>query len=101
MFSLLYWTPLTDMTFGYRCAPTKLFQSIAWEELKHPFFIETLVKPLRLGVRVHEIPTVWKAREEGESQNSFWETFKYFRPAWKTRFMAKSKILKEGASWKS
>jgi hypothetical protein len=100
-FSLFYWTSLTDMTFGYRCAPARLLQSIAWDELKHPFFIETLVKPLRLGVTVHEIETVWKARGEGESQNSFWATFKYFRPAWRTRFMDKTKILKEGIKWES
>ncbi|MDR1330439.1 MAG: glycosyltransferase family 2 protein [Oscillospiraceae bacterium] len=94
-FSILYNTRLTDMTFGYRCAPTKLFQSIAWEELKHPFFLETVLKPLRLGVRVYEIPAKWKARDEGESQNSFWETFKYFGIAFRARFEPRSRLLRK------
>lgn len=95
LFSIIYKTRLTDMTFGYRCAPANLLQAIAWEEVKHPFFLETLLKPLRLGVKIHEIPTVWKAREEGESQNSFWETFKYFGIAFRARFEPHSRLLKE------
>ncbi len=94
MFSWFYGVKATDITYGYRIAPTALYQSIRWEEEKHPFFIETAVKPIRLGVMWHEIPTKWVARLEGESQNSFWATFKYLRPAVKTRFMSKKKILK-------
>jgi hypothetical protein len=93
-FSFIYGAKLTDMTFGYRCAPAQLFQAIAWEETGHPFFLETVLKPLRLGVRVHEIPAEWKAREEGESQNSFWATFKYFKIAFKVRFEHRAEILR-------
>jgi len=42
-------------------------QNIRWEETAAPFLFETLVKPLRLGVEVIEIPSVWKARTEGKS----------------------------------
>lgn len=94
IFSLLYFVALTDMTYAYRIFPTKLIQSIEWEELKHPFLLETIIKPLRLGVKVKEIPAVWKARTEGESQNTFFGNFVYFRIGFRTRFMAKSKILK-------
>ena len=93
-FSFIYGAELTDMTFGYRCAPARLLQAIAWEETGHPFFLETVLKPLRLGVRVHEIPAEWKAREEGESQNSFWATFKYFKIAFKVRFERRVAILR-------
>ena len=48
-FSILYLTRLSDMTYGYRLLPTRLVQAIAWEELRHPFNLETIVKPLRLG----------------------------------------------------
>jgi hypothetical protein len=93
-FSGLYGTHLTDMTYGYRILPTKLVQAIQWEELRHPFNLETVVKPLRLGVRVTEIPSVWYPRVEGESQNPFFRNFAYFRIGLKTRFARKARILK-------
>ena len=97
LFSLLYGTRLTDMTFGYRIFPTKLVQSIRWEELRHPFLLETMTKPLRLGVPVVEIPTVWYPRQEGESQNSFFRNFVYFRNGVKTRFCSKASLLRSAS----
>ncbi len=72
-----------------------LVQSIRWEELRHPFLFEALVKPLRLGVQVIEIPSAWKARTEGESKNTFFYNFAAFRTGFKTRFSSKRSILKE------
>jgi len=93
-FSWLYGTRLTDMTYGYRILPTRLVQGIRWEELRHPFNLETIVKPLRLGVPVSEIHSVWYPRIEGESQNPFFHNFAYFRIGLKTRFASKGSILK-------
>jgi hypothetical protein len=93
-FSVLFGTRLSDMTYAFRLFPTKLIQSIQWEELRHPFLFETLVKPLRLGVPVIEIPSVWKARTEGESQNTFFRNFVYFRTGLKTRCASRKAILK-------
>lgn len=95
-FSVLYGVRLSDLTFGYRIFPTKLVQSIRWEELRHAFNFETLVKPLRLGVEVIEIPSAWKPRREGESQNTFLLNFVYFRTGLKTRFASRQSILKPG-----
>jgi hypothetical protein len=95
-FAVLYGVRLTDMTFAYRISPTKLVQSIRWEELRHAFLFETLVKPLRLGVEVIEIPSGWKARTEGESQNTFLLNFIYFRTGLRTRFASRKSILKPG-----
>ncbi len=94
MFSIMYWTSLSDMTYGFRIFPTKLIQSIRWEELRHPFLFETVLKPLRLGVKVIEIPTRWEARKEGESQNPFHVNFLYFRTGFKIRFMSRGRIRK-------
>lgn len=94
VFSLYYGVKMTDMTYGYRIFPTPLMQKIEWEEMRHPFYIETALKPVRLGVKMHELPTKWVAREEGESQNTFWQTFAYIRPAVKIRFYRKERILK-------
>jgi len=93
-FSLMYRTGLTDMTYGYRLFPAVLVKSIRWEEVRHPFLFETIIKPLRLGVTVKEIPTKWKARSEGGSQNTFMRNFEYFRIGLKTLFYSKEQILK-------
>lgn len=93
IFAVLYWTNLSDMTFGYRILPTHLTKEIVWEELRHPFVLETMVKPLRLGVRAVEVPTSWTARVEGESVNPFMRNFEYFRPGLRVRFMSRDRIL--------
>ena len=93
-FSLLYLTRLTDMTFAYRIMPTKLVCAIQWEELRHPFGLECLIKPLRLGVPITEIPSVWECRIEGESQNTFFRNFEYFRIGLKARFARKETFLR-------
>lgn len=93
--ALFYFSTLSDMTFGYRIFPSKLMKGIKWEELKHPFFLETALKPLRLGVKFMEVPAKWKARTEGESVNGFFANFKYFRTAWHNRFMKPRYIYRE------
>lgn len=90
-----YFSKLSDLTYGFRIFPTKLVQQIKWEELKHPFFLETALKPLRLGVKFKEIPVRWVARTEGVSQNSFFANFKYFKTAWHIRFLHPNEILKK------
>ena len=78
-FSYLYSTHLTDMTYAFRLIPTKLANIIEWEELRHPILLETIIKPIRLGVDVIEYPSKWKARIEGEISNSFFRNFLYLR----------------------
>lgn len=94
LIAFLFLVNLSDITYAYRIFPKELMMSIKWEELKHPFFLETALKPIRLGVEFIEIPVKWKARTEGVSQNSFWANFKYFKTAWHVRFMKKEDILK-------
>jgi glycosyltransferase involved in cell wall biosynthesis len=101
LFAALYWTELTDMTYAYRIFPTKLLQAIEWEELRHPFLFETVVKPLRLGAQVIEIPGVWRARTEGESQNTFARNFEYFRVGLRVRFAAGDHLLRDNPEYES
>ena len=60
---------LTDLTYGFRLYRTAVLQGIVWQELKHSFLFEALVKPLRLGCRVTEVPAAWEPRREGMSHN--------------------------------
>ncbi len=100
MIGLFYFVNLTDITYAFRIFPTELMRSIEWTELKHPFFLETALKPIRLGVKFIEIPAHWAARTEGVSQNSFFANFKYFKTAWDNRFLKKEQIVKDGRSHK-
>ncbi len=93
LFSVLYFCKLTDLTYGFRIFPSKLIKSIKWEELKHPFFLETAIKPLRLGTKIIEVPAIWKPRSEGESINPFFANFAYFKIAFKVRFYSRGQIL--------
>ena len=94
IFRVFYGTTLSDLTYGFRIFKREWVKTIAWEELRHPFLLETILKPLRLGARVIEIPSPWRARTEGESHNPFWRNFVYFRVALKTRFSNKRRLLK-------
>ena len=77
MFAVFYGVKLTDIT------------------LKHPFFLETALKPIRLKVKIHEIPSSWAARQEGESQNSLLQTFKYLKIAFKVKFEKRSELIND------
>jgi len=92
IFAILYNTEVTDLTFAYRLYRKPILEGILWEELKHPFLLECLLKPLRCGARVTEIPCRWRARTEGTSASMFAETFKYLRIALKTRLLPKSRL---------
>ena len=92
--STLYWSNLTDMTYAYRIMPRSLVQKIKWEELRHPFLLETLIKPLMLKTPIKEIPANWSARTEGESQNTFLRTFSYIKIALKVRLYKLKDLIK-------
>jgi len=94
-FAILFNFACTDFTYAFRVCPTALMQAINWEELKHPFLLESLVKPLRLKVQTVEIPAVWRPRREGESQNTFLGNFPYLAVGIRVRFMFPARILKE------
>ena len=85
LFCVLYRTDLTDLTYAYRLYRRSALEGITWEELRHPFLLECLLKPLRCGARVTELPCTWRARGEGHSANTLLQTFRYLRTAVKTR----------------
>ncbi|OGG50467.1 hypothetical protein A2763_01690 [Candidatus Kaiserbacteria bacterium RIFCSPHIGHO2_01_FULL_54_36] len=93
LFRILYWTDLTDLTYAYRAYRTDLLKKIRWEETDFSFLFEAILKPLRIGVKVTEVETPWKARTEGVSHNSWKQTFDYARVGVRVRFLPKSRIL--------
>tara|TARA_B100000989_G_scaffold261311_1_gene212294 strand:- start:4089 stop:4808 length:720 start_codon:yes stop_codon:yes gene_type:complete len=87
----IFLTKLSDMTYGYRIFPSKLVKEIKWQELKHPFLLETILKPLLMKINVIEIPSKWVARSEGSSQNTFIGNFRYIKTALMVKFFWKKK----------
>ena len=81
MLRCIFLTKLSDMTYGFRIFPSNLVKEIKWQELRHSFLLETILKPLLMKVNIIEIPSKWEARLEGTSQNSFIENFRYIKTA--------------------
>lgn len=94
MFAWLYGSKLTDLTFGYRIYPATLSRSIRWQEVRHSFVFESILKPMRLGVQILELPTIWRARNEGESQLVLFTYLRYFWIGLKFRFYPRKKMWK-------
>jgi len=82
----LYSTSLSDLTFGYRIWRAEILRDQPWRELRHPFLLECLLRPLLNGATATELPVFWEPRREGESHNPFWRNFLYFRIAFQLRF---------------
>lgn len=91
--AVLYQSRLTDFTYAYRICPTMYYHAINWEELKHPFALETTLKFVRLGLKFQEIP----GSQAGGTQSGYGETMLYLPMSLRVRFMSKKKILKPGA----
>ena len=81
LFMALYWTKISDLTYGFKIIKREVWENIKWEGVLHEIFIETTIKPLALKYKVEQIPTIWIGRVEGESKNTFLRNFRYVRMA--------------------
>ncbi len=92
LFKVLYLTKLGDLTYGFKVLSRDMISQIKWEAVYHEIYIETTVKPLKLGFKMDQVPTVWIGRREGESQNTFWRNFRYVKLALDVLFAMKQKL---------
>lgn len=97
---VLYFTSLSDFTWGNQLAPAKLYQAIDFHELKHPVNMERVAVPLRLGIKFHEVAAVCRMPVDDVTVNPFWANMEYLRPALKLRFTPKSRLLKKGIDYR-
>jgi glycosyltransferase involved in cell wall biosynthesis len=81
IFKALYLTNIGDLTYGLKTIKKSVADRIKWEATLHEIYIETTVKPMKLGYKVEQIPTVWIGRKEGESKNTFFKNFRYVKLA--------------------
>ncbi|HUV05165.1 MAG TPA: glycosyltransferase family 2 protein [Armatimonadota bacterium] len=93
MLKLMFLTRLNDMTYGFRIMPADTVRSIRWQYTRHEFLLETILKPLRLGARIEEVPVKWISRTEGESKNTFFRNFNYLKVAFGVLFSRPSRYM--------
>lgn len=86
---LLFDTKLTDLTYGFRAYPRSYIKKMKLIEKKHPIMLEAILMPIKEKKKTIEIPTTWKARVEGKSNNSFMENFYYFKTLFRIFFQSK------------
>lgn len=77
LFGALYRTPITDLTLGFKLGRAEVLQGFRWRGQFHEIGCETTLRPIRAGCRVGQVPTVWRCRKQGVSNNSFPRNFRY------------------------
>lgn len=93
-FSKLFNTKLTDLTFGYRIYPSYVIKNLKLKELKHPILFESIIVPIKLGIKITELKSNWKSREEGRSHNLFITNFLYFRTGMRVLLTKHKNLIK-------
>jgi dolichol-phosphate mannosyltransferase len=83
-FRLLFWTRISDLTFGFKILNREIARAIPWQGTLHEICIETTIKPIARGYAIEQIPSVWVGRKEGQSVNTFLRNFRYVRMAFRT-----------------
>jgi len=94
IFCLLFWTAISDLTFGFKILSKEMARAIPWEGTLHEIYIETTIKPIAGGYSIEQIPSVWVGRKEGQSVNTFFRNFRYVRMAFRTLV---ARVLTSGA----
>lgn len=90
LFRALYLTRLSDLTYGYRAFRIEVVKNIRWEESRHPFFFETILKPLRLRYAIAEIDVPWDtfaARRLSAGRATSLDLFAYVWVGLRNRFL--------------
>ena len=103
LLKILFMTPLSELTYGYKLLRnTPTLQKMKWESRWHDIAIETTLKPLVFGFKPAQVPTVWTKRKEGASKNPFKNNFRYIYRAAQIRLLSltragRRKMLKQNA----
>lgn len=90
----LFLSKLTEFTYGFRIYRKEILSQLHFREAKHPFFLESLLVPLRLGFSIKEVPARYIHRTEGKSVVNLLTLISYLRPILRTR------LAKESSFWK-
>ena len=95
IFRALYFSRLSDLTYGYRAYKTSVVKDIIWEESRHPFFFEAILKPIRLGYRIAEVNVPWdtfSTRKSSIGRAKPIDLFAYIRTGLRIRFLSQKRM---------
>lgn len=92
IFRILFFTKVHDLTYGFKIFNAKLLKEVHWWGEMHEIATETTLKPIRLGYKIVEIPSVWRKRVEGVSKMNTWKRFRYAPFALRILFTKKSNL---------
>lgn len=93
MCKVVYGSNLTEFTYGYRLYRTEILKVCKFREDKHPFFLETLLIPIRSGYSVSEVAVNWIRRREGKSVVNLATLLSYLRPLIRVRLINKKELI--------
>jgi hypothetical protein len=83
---VLYHSKVTDFTNPVQIMPSETFKKFPLKESFTPVMLELVLIPVKMGVKIKELPTEYFGREEGKSKNSFILTILYMRTALRVKF---------------
>jgi len=86
IFRLLYRTRVPDLTLGFKLGRAGVLQSLPFVARFHDVGCETTLRVIRAGYRVAAVPTVWRCRKAGTSNNPFRRNFLYVSMALRILF---------------
>jgi hypothetical protein len=89
---VVYQSRLTEFTYGFRLYRSEILKDYNYFEVRHPFFLETLLVPLRAGYKIREIPVKWVPRVEGETVVTLPTLISYLRPLIFTRIRSRTAL---------
>jgi dolichol-phosphate mannosyltransferase len=91
---IVFSSRLSEFTYGFRIYRREVLTKCNFLERKHPFFLETILVPIRLGFKVDEIPVNWRPRDEAFSVVNMRILLSYFKPIFLVKTRAFRKLLK-------
>ena len=90
---LIYLSRLKEFTYGFRIYKSEILKKCVFLESKHPFFLESLLVPMRLGYKIQEIPVDWVPRTEGKSVVTLKTLLSYVWPIIHVRVRNRMKLV--------
>lgn len=77
LFRVLFNTHISDLTYGFKIMRREVAQGFRWNGILHEFACENVLRPIKSGAKIGEVPTVWRVRTEGEGTTALWRNFRY------------------------
>lgn len=81
LFRFMFRTTIHDLSLGFKIMRVELAKNIMWRGEYHEIAAETTLRPIRLGYKVGEVPTVWMRQKTGRSKNWIGANIRYVKMA--------------------